>query len=714
MSKPLLSIGIIFKNEIRCLERCLKSLKPLREAVPCEVVMADTGSNDGSREVAARYADILFDFPWIDDFSAARNAVMDRCSGTWYLSIDADEWLDKDLRELLAVLRGDHTYHFFSVIIRSYKSAALGADGLYMDSTGTRLMRMSTGSRFQNSIHEHLELKGHVIAALSKTVLHHDGYVNFQSNGRKRKEERNLPMLRRELEKRPDDLMLLVQCFESSYDFPEEHMDYLRRAMQLVEEKRGDWKRHGAAVFRHGVLAAFFDGLPEIDQWIAKAEELFPDSMMTRVDVNHAALGLCWDRGDYAGCIRRGEAYFRAIRDYEAGEFNLGDISTSPLTFAPIGLQQTARCFLASAYLYEKQPEQCAQTLEEALSHPLNEKQTEEAVRALVRLHALSQVDTGPLVLALWERVNEPIPTQEAAAKRLDVLYRMGFGVFRADFNLEEGPIVRPAWGLFLPLEGKCDLGRAAALYGADSLPELEEKLAALTDLDTLPVWMLAHAIRRGARFPDRPMNLEEMDALASRLAADEICGISEVVQMVQHTDQENWQGLCWARGLMMAAIQVFAWDGEEQDEEQGMALARAFAQVEREFLPRCYAAEVLRENNLFALPPLHRFGWYCAQAFEALENGNTVGYIRLLRAGLDVCNNVKSMVTFLADRTAEVQQLLTPSELRVLADQVRAILARFAPDDPAVAVLKQSEAYQKVAHLIEGAVIPVWGGLPQ
>ena len=73
--------------------------------------------------------------------------------------------------------------------------------------------------------------------------------------------------------------MLLVQCFESSYDFPEEHMDYLRRAMQLVEEKRGDWKRHGAAVFRHGVLAAFFDGLPEIDQWIAKAEELFPDSM---------------------------------------------------------------------------------------------------------------------------------------------------------------------------------------------------------------------------------------------------------------------------------------------------------------------------------------------------------------------------------------------------------------------------------------------------
>lgn len=99
--KPVLSIGIIFKNEIRCLERCLKSLQPLREALPCELVMADTGSDDGSREVARAYADILFDFPWINDFSAARNAVMDRCSGKWYFSIDADEWLDEDVSALV-------------------------------------------------------------------------------------------------------------------------------------------------------------------------------------------------------------------------------------------------------------------------------------------------------------------------------------------------------------------------------------------------------------------------------------------------------------------------------------------------------------------------------------------------------------------------------------------------------------------------------------
>ena len=80
---PLLSIGMIVKNEMDCLQRCLESLTPLREAIPCEVVIADTGSTDGTRELAAQYADILFDFTWSNDFSAARNAVMDRCTDVY-------------------------------------------------------------------------------------------------------------------------------------------------------------------------------------------------------------------------------------------------------------------------------------------------------------------------------------------------------------------------------------------------------------------------------------------------------------------------------------------------------------------------------------------------------------------------------------------------------------------------------------------------------
>jgi len=52
----IISICMIMKNEERCLERCLKSLTPLREQLPCELIITDTGSTDRSIEIAEKYA----------------------------------------------------------------------------------------------------------------------------------------------------------------------------------------------------------------------------------------------------------------------------------------------------------------------------------------------------------------------------------------------------------------------------------------------------------------------------------------------------------------------------------------------------------------------------------------------------------------------------------------------------------------------------------
>lgn len=114
----------------------------------------------------------------------------------------------------------------------------------------------------------------------------------------------------------------------------------------------------------------------------------------------------------------------------------------------------------------------------------------------------------------------------------------------------------------------------------------------------------------------------------------------------------------------------------------------------------------------MFALPPLHRFGFYCARAFDALDAGDRTDYIRLLREGLAICEVVKDIVEFLIDNTPELKN---PSEeLTALAEQIRTVLEKFSPSDPAVTALKQSEAYQKVAYLIEGIAPPIVGGLSQ
>ena len=66
----------------------------------------------------------------------------------------------------------------------------------------------------------------------------------------------------------------------------------------------------------------------------------------------------------------------------------------------------------------------------------------------------------------------------------------------------------------------------------------------------------------------------------------------------------------------------------------------------------------------------------------------------------------MKHLVDFLLENTPELQappESPAP-ELLELAEKVRALLAQYDPADPAVAVLKASPAYQKVAHLIESA----------
>jgi len=86
------SVCMIVKNEEQVLERCLESLKGIAD----EIVIADTGSTDATKAIAARYTDKIYDFKWIDDFAAARNFVFSKATADYIYSADADEILDAE------------------------------------------------------------------------------------------------------------------------------------------------------------------------------------------------------------------------------------------------------------------------------------------------------------------------------------------------------------------------------------------------------------------------------------------------------------------------------------------------------------------------------------------------------------------------------------------------------------------------------------------
>ena len=55
-----ISLCMIVKNEEAVLERLLRTMSTVAD----QIVIMDTGSTDRTKEIAARYTDEVYDFPW--------------------------------------------------------------------------------------------------------------------------------------------------------------------------------------------------------------------------------------------------------------------------------------------------------------------------------------------------------------------------------------------------------------------------------------------------------------------------------------------------------------------------------------------------------------------------------------------------------------------------------------------------------------------------
>lgn len=96
-----ISLCMIVKNEEKVLARCLDSIRELMD----EIIIVDTGSADKTKEIALHYTDKVYDFQWVDDFSAARNFAFSKASCDYIYSADADEVLNEENRERFFALK---------------------------------------------------------------------------------------------------------------------------------------------------------------------------------------------------------------------------------------------------------------------------------------------------------------------------------------------------------------------------------------------------------------------------------------------------------------------------------------------------------------------------------------------------------------------------------------------------------------------------------
>jgi glycosyltransferase involved in cell wall biosynthesis len=194
LPRPLLSAALIVRDEERFLEACLRSLIGRVD----EIVVVDTGSTDRSREIAGDLGARLHEFPWTDDFAAARNAAVDASRGQWVLYIDADERLvEFDSAEVERLLES-HDHACYTVLFRPQSGFTRYREH--------RVFRNRPELRFRGVIHESLmpaldELVVREGARVggSSIGIEHDGYDGDIGH----KHPRNLALLEKRLAQDP-------------------------------------------------------------------------------------------------------------------------------------------------------------------------------------------------------------------------------------------------------------------------------------------------------------------------------------------------------------------------------------------------------------------------------------------------------------------------------------------------------------------------------
>jgi len=173
-----LSLCLIVKNEEAVLGRCLDSVKSACD----EIIIADTGSTDATKEIALRYTDKVLDFKWIDDFAAARNFAFDNAASEYIMWLDADDVIEpQDLQKLLKLK--EELPPFYDAVNMDYKLGFDAQGNVTSSLRRNRIVKRSRGFRWVGAVHEYIAVSGPVFQAdiaVTHRPLDHDAERNLR------------------------------------------------------------------------------------------------------------------------------------------------------------------------------------------------------------------------------------------------------------------------------------------------------------------------------------------------------------------------------------------------------------------------------------------------------------------------------------------------------------------------------------------------------
>lgn len=245
------SVCMIAKNEEKNIEKCLASVKPYG----FEIIVVDTGSADRTKEIAAEYTDKIYDFTWIDDFSAARNYSLAQASNDYVLILDCDEVITELDIDLLSTMIREHPEAVGRLALDNHYISNQ-TDMVYQDRLGRLFHRGYF--HFESPIHEqitHNTLGMRYESYDLPLLADHVGYLGSVEDLRW-KVERNNALLFKELEKDPENPYLYFQIGQSYnmiYDYDNSYI-YYGKALEYDVDPREEWVQMMIIAYANALL----------------------------------------------------------------------------------------------------------------------------------------------------------------------------------------------------------------------------------------------------------------------------------------------------------------------------------------------------------------------------------------------------------------------------------------------------------------------------
>lgn len=248
-----LSVAMIVKNEEENIERCLKSICDIVD----EIVIVDTGSKDSTVSIARKYTNHIYSHEWDDNFSEARNYALEKCTGDWILSLDADEYIYEGSKKNLIdfAIKNEDSIGKIEILSKFKDGDEESYSRVYI----SRFFKK--GILFNGSIHEQLNSDNKRINMNIK--VKHSGY--YETN----KAHRNIKMLKNEYKKNCKNSYISYQIAKALFSEKKykDAQEYFKQSYIYVDFKSGYYKDLIVCYINNcSNLSCFSDGVEIINK----------------------------------------------------------------------------------------------------------------------------------------------------------------------------------------------------------------------------------------------------------------------------------------------------------------------------------------------------------------------------------------------------------------------------------------------------------------